>query len=201
MRTSTWWLLAGLLLSSPAKAACPPEGTDPASLQVLREQKFAVPDDVRAALVAGLPACLADPDPALRDGVAYEGLSTWLRAGQVDVAQRRALRDRLIRSANRPTGGLTGATSGSTISITNSAAPRKPPASAAATPVISTSTAVPSANDAISTASGHAPRPNCSATSGATASTGSAASSHCAASRAATSSASGVPVAAQVSTH
>ena len=95
MRISTWWVLAGLLLSSPAQAACPPEGTDPASLQVLREQKFAVPDDVRAALVAGLPACLADPDPALRDGVAYEGLSTWLRAGQVDVAQRRALRDRL----------------------------------------------------------------------------------------------------------
>lgn len=76
MRTSTWWVLAGLLLSSAAQAACPPEGTDPASLQVLREQKFAVPDDVRAALVAGLPACLADPDPALRDGVAYEGLST-----------------------------------------------------------------------------------------------------------------------------
>ena len=49
---------------------------------------------------------------------------------------------------------IAGATSGSTISITNSAAPRKPPASAAATPVISTSTAVPSANDAISTASG-----------------------------------------------
>ena len=85
MRTSTWCLLAGLLLSSPAQAACPPEGTDPTSLQLLREQKFAVPDDVRAALVAGLPACLADPDPALRDGVAYEGLSTWLRAGQVDV--------------------------------------------------------------------------------------------------------------------
>ena len=47
MRTSTWWMLAGLLLSSAAQAACPPEGTDPASLQVLREQKFAVPDDVR----------------------------------------------------------------------------------------------------------------------------------------------------------
>ena len=88
MRTSTWWVLAALLLSSAAQAACPPEGTDPASLQLLREQKFAVPDDVRAALVAGLPACLADPDPALRDGVAYEGLSTWLRAGQVDVAQQ-----------------------------------------------------------------------------------------------------------------
>lgn len=95
MRTSTWWMLAGLMLSSAAQPACPPEGTDPASLQLLREQKFAVPDDVRAALVAGFPACLADPDPALRDGVAYEGLSTWLRAGQVDVAQRRALRDRL----------------------------------------------------------------------------------------------------------
>nr|WP_298121988.1 DUF2785 domain-containing protein [uncultured Pseudoxanthomonas sp.] len=95
MRSWAWLAWAGMLLSWSAQAACPPEGTDRGSLQLLREQRFAVPDDVRAALAAGLPACLADPDPALRDGVAYEGLSTWLRAGQVDVEQRRALRDRL----------------------------------------------------------------------------------------------------------
>ncbi|UOV06168.1 DUF2785 domain-containing protein [Pseudoxanthomonas sp. F37] len=95
MRSRAWLAWAGVVLSWSAQAACPPEGTDPASLQLLREQKFAVTDHVRATLVAGLPACLAHPDPALRDGVAYEGLSTWLRAGQLDAEQRRALRDHL----------------------------------------------------------------------------------------------------------
>lgn len=95
MRISTLLVLAGLLLSSPAYASCPPDGTDAASLRLLPAQRFVVPDDVRAALVEGLPSCLSDPDPTLRDGVAYEGLSAWLRAGLLDEAQRRGLRDRL----------------------------------------------------------------------------------------------------------
>lgn len=95
MRSSAWLMWMALLLASPALAVCPPEGTDAGSLRLLREQAFAVPDDVLAALAASLPACLADPDPTLRDGVAYEGFSAWLRADRLDVAQRRALRDRL----------------------------------------------------------------------------------------------------------
>ena len=95
MRTQAWLAWAGLLLAHPAMAACPPEGTDASSLRLLKEQGFVVTDEVRNALVVGLPACLSDPDPMLRDGVAYEALSAWLRAGQLDVAQRRALRDRL----------------------------------------------------------------------------------------------------------
>lgn len=95
MRARTWLAWAGLLLSPSAMATCPPEGTDVPSLRLLKEQGFAVSDDVRNTLVAGLPACLSDPDPTLRDGVAYEALSAWLRAGQLDVAQRRTLRDRL----------------------------------------------------------------------------------------------------------
>lgn len=88
-------VLAGMLLSSSAQAACPPEGTDASSLRLLREQRFVVPDGTRAALVETLPACLSDPDPTLRDGVAYEALSAWLRAGLLDATQRRTLRDRL----------------------------------------------------------------------------------------------------------
>ena len=96
-RVATWLVLLaiGAGMSAPVKAACPPEGTDSSSLQLLREQKFAVPDDTRAALAMGLLDCLASPDPTLRDGVAYEGLSAWLRAGQLDEEQRRAARDRL----------------------------------------------------------------------------------------------------------
>ena len=103
MRASTLLMLAGVLLSSPAYASCPPEGTDVGSLRLLREQRFAVPDDVRATLVDRLPACLSDPDPTLRDGVAYEGLSAWLRAGLLDEAQRRALRDRLYAMLEQDT--------------------------------------------------------------------------------------------------
>ena len=103
MRASTLLMLAGVLLSSPAYASCPPEGTDAGSLRLLREQRFAVPDDVRATLVERLPACLSDPDPTLRDGVAYEGLSAWLRAGLLDEAQRRALRDRLYAMLEQDT--------------------------------------------------------------------------------------------------
>lgn len=95
MHARAWLAWVGLALSPSAMAACPPEGTDAPSLRLLKEQGFAVSDDVRNALVTGLPACLSDPDPTLRDGVAYEALSAWLRAGKLDVAQRRALRDRL----------------------------------------------------------------------------------------------------------
>src|SRR5690606_16911968 len=56
-------------------------------------------------LLVSLPACLSDPDPALRDGVAYEALRTWLRAGELDVHQRRALRDRLYAMLLQPDAG------------------------------------------------------------------------------------------------
>ena len=70
MRARTWLAWVGLLLSPSAMATCPPEGTDVPSLRLLKEQGFAVSDDVRNTLVAGLPACLSDPYPNMRDGVA-----------------------------------------------------------------------------------------------------------------------------------
>jgi hypothetical protein len=42
-----------------------------------------------------LIVCLASPDPTLRDGVAYEGLSAWLRQKAFDAGQMRELRTRL----------------------------------------------------------------------------------------------------------
>lgn len=79
-----------------AQAACPPEGTDLGSLQLLKQQKFAVDDAAtRATLAVGLTDCLASPDPVLRDGIAYEALTEWLRADALDVDTRRRLRDRL----------------------------------------------------------------------------------------------------------
>lgn len=91
-------LLCLLLLSAapPAFAACPPEGQSRESLQALKVLKFAMPDaGERRALALGLADCLGDPDPALRDGIAYEALAHWLRAGGLDADATRALRDRL----------------------------------------------------------------------------------------------------------
>ena len=90
-------LVLALWLSwSCAFAACPPAGQDRASLQALKAAKFALPDAAsRNALAAGLLDCLGDPDPALRDGIAYEALSTWMRAGAFDAGELRKLRDGL----------------------------------------------------------------------------------------------------------
>ncbi len=85
------------LCALPAFArACPPEGQTVASLQALKALKFTVPDaGDKRALAEGLVACLADPDPALRDGIAYEALAQWMRAGDFDADALRRLRDAL----------------------------------------------------------------------------------------------------------
>ena len=89
-------LLIAVVACMPARAACPPEGQSRESLAALKVLKFTVPDPVaRQALAEGLIDCLGDPDPAMRDGIAYEGLSHWMRAGEIDEAGLRALRDRL----------------------------------------------------------------------------------------------------------
>jgi hypothetical protein len=92
------WLALALWLSasSGAFAACPPAGQDRASLQALKAAKFTMPDAAaRNALAEGLLDCLGDPDPAFRDGIAYEALSTWMRTEAFDPRELRTLRDGL----------------------------------------------------------------------------------------------------------
>jgi hypothetical protein len=86
-----------LLFASPlVQAACPPEGWDAHALESLKSNKFAIADAAaRGALANGLLDCLADPDPALRDGIAFEAWSTWLRGDQLDESMRRAALGRL----------------------------------------------------------------------------------------------------------
>lgn len=79
-----------------ADESCPPEGTDASSLQLLKQQEFQVDDAAtRDSLALGLLGCLSSADPGLRDGIAYEALTQWLRGGQLDESMRRKLRDRL----------------------------------------------------------------------------------------------------------
>lgn len=92
------WLVLALWLSasSGAFAACPPAGQDRASLQALKAAGYAMADAAsRDALAEGLLDCLGDPDPGLRDGIAYEAFSTWMRAGAFDPDGLRRLRDGL----------------------------------------------------------------------------------------------------------
>ena len=83
-------------MSGPARAECPPDGMDADALQALKADGFAVEDAAeRQALALAITDCLADPDPALRDGIAYEALTTWLRGDGLDEPTRRALLDTL----------------------------------------------------------------------------------------------------------
>lgn len=86
-----------------AKAGCPPAGYTVEQLQVLKTGTFAVPDaSARRSLALALTACLGDPEPQLRDGIAFEALSAWMRAGQLDRGTLIDLRDTLIQMMTAP---------------------------------------------------------------------------------------------------
>ena len=98
-------LLFAIALSAPALAApaCPPDGWPIERLDALRQGGFVVADaGERATLAYSLANCLAAADPRLRDEVAYEALSNWMRKGQLTPATLRALRDRLYAMLGEP---------------------------------------------------------------------------------------------------
>jgi hypothetical protein len=90
-------LLACMVGISVARAQCPPAGYDLAALQRLKAANFELPDAAsREALATDLVDCLGDPDPALRDGIAYEALAQWMRNGAFDAPALRRLQARLL---------------------------------------------------------------------------------------------------------
>ncbi|WP_082607360.1 DUF2785 domain-containing protein [Lysobacter sp. Root983] len=108
MRAVACWLL---LLAAPGYAAaspsfaCPPQGWDRAALETLKREEFALADPVRLeALAQGLVFCLGDPDPTLRDGIAYEALSAWMRKGALPAPALRRLSDLLYFRLDGPEG-------------------------------------------------------------------------------------------------
>ncbi|MBZ0101049.1 MAG: DUF2785 domain-containing protein [Thermoanaerobaculia bacterium] len=107
MRIRSWLaMLAVLMMAAPAPGAsgagtappgCAATAEERAGLLALAGSGFAVSDDAeRQRRALELSDCLGDPDPALRDGVAFGALSTWLRAGALDESTRRALAERLL---------------------------------------------------------------------------------------------------------
>lgn len=91
-------LATQLLLAAAALpgAACPPGGITRADLLALKQSKFEMASsDERNRLALRLLGCLDDPDPAIRDGVVFEGLSTWLRGKALSPATMAALESSL----------------------------------------------------------------------------------------------------------
>lgn len=86
-------------MAATASASCPPTGMTRADLVKLKEAKFEVPaDEERNALALRLLGCLDDPDPAIRDGVVFEGLSRWLRGKALTSAAILALDESLRKT-------------------------------------------------------------------------------------------------------
>ena len=95
--------LAAGAVGARAADTCPPPGYTRASLEALKATKWLVPDEAtRSALAEGLVGCLGHPDPALRDGIAFEGLSHLMRSGGLPEATLHRLGARLTAMLTEP---------------------------------------------------------------------------------------------------
>ena len=96
-------LVSGFMLSGcenevlPPVATCEPEGYTQTELKQLRENSFKVDNDAaRQTLAINLVKCLSDPNPEIRDGVAYEALATWMRGKKLNGETIRTLKQTLL---------------------------------------------------------------------------------------------------------
>jgi hypothetical protein len=91
------YILPLALLPTLTLAQCPPSGWSAQQLQALGDAQFAIePAAARDELALSLLDCLADPDPRLRDAVAFEGLSHWLRANALSPPARLRIYEQLL---------------------------------------------------------------------------------------------------------
>ncbi len=106
MRT-TWWGLLLLVVAPLADAACVADAQAREGLLNLKQAGFVISEDAsRQKQAIQLLDCLADPDPSLRDGVAFEALSTWMRADLIDAPTLHQLRTHLLESLHQPDDAL-----------------------------------------------------------------------------------------------
>lgn len=81
----------------PAISTCEPAGYTTESLLELRKKEFVITDnEARQTLALALADCLSDSDPEIRDGVAYQGLATWMRARALNAETLRSLKQTLL---------------------------------------------------------------------------------------------------------
>lgn len=95
-------------LAGPAGAGCLPDRYDARELRMLPAVGFEVEDaTTRQLLARDLVACLGDPDPSVRDGLAVGALTAWLRGGVLEPETRLALHESVLaalRDARDPAG-------------------------------------------------------------------------------------------------
>lgn len=87
-------------------STCPPPPLTRADLDALKQSGFVVASPAeRNRIALLLPGCLGEPDPALRDGVAFEALSGWMRASALEPATIRSLAEQLTPLLRVPDDG------------------------------------------------------------------------------------------------
>lgn len=98
LRTSGVWATCLLICASAwSQAPCPPAEWNRSSLQALKDAKWVMESPAqREALVLALVPCLADPDPQLRDGYAFEALSAWSRKSLLSTDTQRSIFGQLM---------------------------------------------------------------------------------------------------------
>lgn len=85
-----------------AQAHCPPAPHSLATLQTLKTQQWQVEDtNQRQAYALALLSCLSDPDPQLRDGIAFEALSHWMRQALLTTDTLHTIRQILLSQVNQ----------------------------------------------------------------------------------------------------
>lgn len=85
-----------------AQAHCPPAPHSLASLQALKAQQWQVEDaNQRQVYALALLSCLSDPDPQLRDGIAFEALSHWMRQALLTTDTLHTIRQILLSQVNQ----------------------------------------------------------------------------------------------------
>ncbi len=90
-------LTVGGAVPAAPRGGCTASPDESAGLLALARSGFSISDSAeRQRRALELAHCLGDPDPAIRDGVAFSGLSTWLRAGAIAEPTRLALAERLL---------------------------------------------------------------------------------------------------------
>ena len=97
-------LACGLIaFATPAHADCLLSKQDPVALERWKAGGFAMDDaSSRRQRALALTDCLGEADPFLRDGIAFEALSTWMRGKQLNADTLRLLERRLRDQLDDP---------------------------------------------------------------------------------------------------
>lgn len=89
--------------SSSGYAACPPSGHTQVELQALKTNQWQIADPLQRQQTAlALVECLADANPVLRDDIAFEALSFWMRNEVLTTATIQTIRLQLLQQIRTP---------------------------------------------------------------------------------------------------